>query len=94
MLGSKRPIVMMNSDTQEMSRDDFARAQHRLGLSDNRLSSILNVDARTLRRWKSHADSGRDPNPVAVRVMGWMLDGWIPPEWPATPRGGGAAPAA
>jgi len=43
-------------------------------------------------RWE---DAGlRPPNPIACRVLDWMLRGWRPPEWPEraeeVAQGGGA----
>jgi len=60
---------------------EFKEARHKLGLSVYELGSIINIDARTVRRWE---DGERPPNPVACRVMRWMLDGYRPPEWPTT----------
>jgi ribosome-binding protein aMBF1 (putative translation factor) len=60
---------------------DFKQAQHKLGLSDSELGAILNTNLKTIRLWKSeHSD--RSPNPVACRVMEWMLAGFRPPQWP------------
>lgn len=62
----------------------FKRARNKLGLSANQLAHILGVETRTLRRWEDcDGPSGRPPNPIACRVMEWLLDGYRPPEWPS-----------
>ena len=58
----------------------FKLARQSLGLSAARLGRILNSDPRTVRRWESD-DDPRPVNPIAARVVQWMLDGWRPPEW-------------
>jgi DNA-binding transcriptional regulator YiaG len=71
-----------------MSPSEFKEARQRLGLSGPQLARILNTDARTIRKWEAdeRASTARDPNPVACQVMRWMLDGFRPPEWPASSR--------
>jgi DNA-binding transcriptional regulator YiaG len=71
-----------------MSPAQFKEARHRLGLSAAQLAHILNTDPRTIRKWEADetTNSARDPNPVAARVVQWMLDGYRPPEWPCSPR--------
>ena len=59
---------------------EFKLARKSLGLSAARLGRILNSDPRTVRRWESD-DDPRPVNPIAARVVQWMLDGWRPPEW-------------
>lgn len=68
-----------------MTPTEFRAARHTLGLTLAQLARILNVDPRTVRRWEAGptVESGRPPNPVACRVLEWMLKGWRPPEWPS-----------
>jgi len=63
---------------------DFQKARQQLGLSQSELGRILNTDGRTVRKWETRGDAktARDPNPIACRVMEWMLAGWRPPEFP------------
>lgn len=62
-----------------MTPTAFKQARHTLGLSVSQLAHILDTEPRSVRRWE---DGSRDPNPVACRVVAWMLDGYRPPEWP------------
>lgn len=64
----------------QLTPAQFKEARHTLGLSASRLGAILDVDPRTIRRWEQDVD-GRPPNPIACRVMAWMLEGYRPPEW-------------
>lgn len=66
-----------------MTPTEFKQARHALGLSGQQLATILNVDARNVRRWEA---GERPPNPIAVRVLGWMIDGYRPPQWPQEPH--------
>ncbi len=63
-----------------MTPAQFKEARQTLGLSTSKLGAILNVDPRTVRRWEEN-DGTRPPNPIACRVVQWMLDGYRPPEW-------------
>lgn len=65
-----------------MTPAEFKEARRTLGLSAADLGAILDTDPRTIRRWESEADP-RPVNPIAARVVGWMLDGYRPPGWPA-----------
>lgn len=67
-----------------MDSTQFKAARHALGLSLGELSHILNTAERAIRKWEGDVDAStsRSPNPVAARVMTWMLDGYRPPEWP------------
>jgi DNA-binding XRE family transcriptional regulator len=62
-----------------MTPAEFKEARRRLGLSAAAMGAILATDPRTVRRWESEADP-RPVNPIAARVVGWMLGGWRPPE--------------
>lgn len=66
-----------------MTPAQFKKARQTLGLSQSQLAHILNTDPRTVRRWEQD-DGTRPPNPIACRVIEWMLDGYKPPEWPGT----------
>ena len=64
-----------------MSPAQFRENRRRLGLTQAQLGRIIDTDPRTVRRWED--DTGlRPPNPIACRVLDWMLHGWLPPEWP------------
>ena len=64
-----------------MTPDEFKAARKTLGLSAAQLGSILDTDPRTVRRWEDESGT-RPPNPIACRVLEWMLDGYRPPNWP------------
>lgn len=63
-----------------MTPAQFKQARRELGLSTARLGAILNTDPRTVRRWEQD-DGTRPPNPIACRVLEWMLAGYRPPQW-------------
>lgn len=66
-----------------MTPSEFKGARHTLGLTLSETAAVLGVDDRTVRRWEAEdVSSARPPNPVAARVMRWMLAGFRPPEWP------------
>ena len=67
-----------------MDNAEFKAARLALGLSLSELGRILDVDDRTIRKWEASADrsTSRAPNPIAGRVIEWMLAGWRPPQWP------------
>lgn len=61
-----------------MTSAEFRNARLRLGFSGAQLARILNVDPRTIRKWEAEGGStARDPNPVAARVLEWMVDGTL-----------------
>lgn len=64
-----------------MTPAQFKDARNRLGLSASQLADIIDSDPRTIRKWERE-DGTRPPNPIAVRIMEWMLTGYRPPEWP------------
>ncbi len=66
-----------------MSPAQFKEARRCLGLSTTQLSRILNTDSRTVRYWEDESGT-RPPNPIACRVVEWMLNGYRPPEFPKT----------
>ena len=67
-----------------MTAGEFKEARNTLGLTQSQLGEILNTYPATIRKWEMEDDrsTSRSPNPVAARVMRWMLDGFRPPEWP------------
>jgi hypothetical protein len=65
-----------------MSPIEFKAARRKLGLSASDLGRILNTDPRTIRKWEDESGT-RPPNPIACRVVEWMLNGYRPPEWPS-----------
>lgn len=67
-----------------MTPDEFKQARQKLGLTQAELGRILNSADSTIRRWeaKPGTNMARPPNPVATRVLRWLLAGYRPPEWP------------
>ena len=64
-----------------MEKQEFKEARKKLGLSQRALAIILNSNHRTVQRWEDGEDS-RPVNPIAARVLDWLLKGFRPPEWP------------
>jgi DNA-binding transcriptional regulator YiaG len=58
-----------------MTPQQFKEARLTLALSTAQLATILNTDARTIRRWESMGSDARKANPIACRVIQWLLDG-------------------
>lgn len=71
-----------------MTPQEFKQARRELGLTVAALARILDIGDRTIRKWEApeNTNSARAPNPVACRVMRWMLDGRRPEEWPDRPK--------
>ena len=68
-----------------MNNEEFKAARKELGLSVKKLGIIINTNPVAIRRWESPNENtySRSPNPVACRVMKWILeDNFRPPEWP------------
>lgn len=67
-----------------MTPEQFKAGRRALGLSVYQLGHILNTAPQTIRKWEmpDARSSGRSVNPVAARVMKWLLAGYRPPEWP------------
>lgn len=67
-----------------MDNKQFKKARQTLGLTISETATILNVDSRTIRKWEAAetCTTSRSPNPIAVRVMKWLLSGFRPPEFP------------
>jgi transcriptional regulator with XRE-family HTH domain len=67
-----------------MTPQDFKAARQKLGLTQSQLGQVLNTAPQTIRKWEmpESNSTARGVNPVAARVMGWLLDGFRPPEWP------------
>ena len=64
-----------------MTPQQFKEARQKLGLTQRELADILNSNPRTVRHWETDDDT-RPVNPIAERVLEWMLNGYRPPEWP------------
>lgn len=69
-----------------MTSEEFKKARRELGLTQSQLGVILDTNPATIRKWEMNGDrsTSRAPNPVASRVMAWLLRGFRPPEFPAT----------
>lgn len=67
-----------------MTSEEFKEARRKLGLTQLELGQILDTAPQTIRKWEmpDTRSTARSVNPVAARVMGWLLSGWRPPEWP------------
>jgi ribosome-binding protein aMBF1 (putative translation factor) len=67
-----------------MSPHQFKEARRKLGLTQGQLSLILDTAPQTIRKWEmgEECSTARGVNPIAARVMQWMLDGYRPPEFP------------
>lgn len=67
-----------------MTPSQFKEGRIRLGLSSAQLGRILNTSPQTIRKWEmgEECSTARSVNPIAARVMEWMLNGYRPPEWP------------
>lgn len=63
---------------QSMTAKEFRAARQALGLSQSQLGKVLNTHSRTIRKWERD-DGTRPPNPIACRVIEWMLAGYMPP---------------
>ncbi len=74
-----------------MTPTEFKEARRKLGLSQRELGELLNTSPVTIRKWETDAEnaSSRKPNPVASKVMGWLLDGFRPPDFPTSKKGAG-----
>lgn len=68
------------SDIDTSTPSGFKDARKALGLSIRDVAHIINSNEKTVRIWER--SEGRGPNPVAARIMIWLLDGYRPPEWP------------
>jgi len=60
-----------------MTPQEFRNARQSLGLSQSELGRMLGVNPRTVRKWE-HDNGTRPPNPIACRVLLWMLNGIEP----------------
>ncbi len=74
--------IFASGDYQQIkTAAEFKAARHWLELSVADLAHILNIKKlETVRKWESPAHE-IGPNPVACRVLAWMIfDGFRPPE--------------
>ena len=61
------------------TREEFKAAREELEITIEELGRILNTNPDTIRKWESR--NARTPNPIACRVLEWMLnDGFEPHE--------------
>jgi DNA-binding transcriptional regulator YiaG len=67
-----------------MTPNEFKLARRKLGLTQGQLALILDTAPQTIRKWEmgEECSTARSVNPVAARVMRWMLAGYRPPEFP------------
>ena len=65
-----------------MTGADFRAARLSLGLTQVQMARILSTAPITIGRWEADdsLSTSRKVNPIAARVMEWMLDGFEPPE--------------
>ena len=72
-----------------MTPAEFKEARRKLGLSQRELGVLLDTSPVTIRKWETDAGnaSSRKPNPVASKVMMWLLDGFRPSEFPTSIKG-------
>lgn len=73
-----------------MTPAEFKEARRKLGLSQRELGTLLDTSPVTIRKWETDPEnsSSRKPNPVASKVMKWLLNGFRPPEFPTSNKGG------
>jgi DNA-binding XRE family transcriptional regulator len=62
-----------------MTPTEFKQSRQTLGLSVPEAAFILGTSERTVRKWELESDP-RPVNPIASRVMAWLLDGYEPPQ--------------
>jgi hypothetical protein len=79
---------MRHRERNAVTHEQFKAGRRSLGLSVYQLGHILNTAPDTIRKWElpDHRCTARGPNPVAARVLHWLLAGYRPPEWPTTPQ--------
>jgi hypothetical protein len=79
---------MRHREGNAVTPDQFKAGRRSLGLSVYELGRILNTAPDTIRKWEmlEARSSGRSVNPVAARVLHWLLAGYRPPEWPTAPQ--------
>jgi len=68
-----------------MTPAEFNQNRRALGLTVFETAQIMGTIPDTIRKYETEsadAKRARMPNPIACRVMEWMLAGWRPPEWP------------
>lgn len=67
-----------------MTPHEFKQARHKLGLTSSQLAKLLGVEPRTIRKWEASPElsTARPPSPIAVKAVGWFLNGFRPKGWP------------
>lgn len=68
----------------DMTPEQFKKARQSLGLTQSELGKVLNTAPQTIRKWEmpDQRSTARKVNPIAARVMGWLLAGFRPKEFP------------
>jgi DNA-binding transcriptional regulator YiaG len=66
-----------------MTPTEFKKARQSLGLTREELASILNVTPSAIRKWEAPDgySTARSTNPIACKVMSWMVNGFKPSEY-------------
>lgn len=74
------------------SHEFMARAMEELNVSAEQVADLLGVAPQTVWRWSrdpaKYADSSRNIDPTARRVLIWMMEPGRPACWPAPSRDG------
>lgn len=67
-----------------MTPAEIKHSRHRLGLSCEQLSKLLDTDPQTIRRMeqREEASTFRKPAPRMVRLIRAYLEGYRPNDWP------------
>lgn len=65
-----------------MSPEERKAARRKLGLTQSQLALILGTSKRAVEGYEAQTAAAQRSNPIADRVLRWLLDGFRPPEWP------------
>lgn len=69
-----------------MTPEEIKAARLSLGLTAAQVAHIMDVDVATVQAYEAPPGSASAPkrgvNKTAARVMGWLLAGFRPPQWP------------
>ena len=65
-----------------MTGAEFRDGRIKLGLTQVHMARILSTAPTTIRKWEADdsLSTSCKVNPIAARVMEWMLDGFEPPQ--------------
>ncbi|CUH53046.1 helix-turn-helix transcriptional regulator [Shimia sp. R11_0] len=71
-----------------MTTDELRDALDRLGITAEKLAEIIGTSPVTVRRWLMDPDkpTHRQVPPTAAKVIGWIIEGGRPKEWPPAPK--------